>query len=492
MKTLLKYCFMALVLLVMGAQMNLQAEVRRHVVQPGQTLYSISKAYGVTVEAIQEANPTLEGVSLAAGMTLVIPEATTAPVPMPLVPEVVVPEGDGQAMQLPLTQWNMAGDHWNDGVLNLALIMPFNLHAESAAESNTQMRSVEFYQGALMAVDEMQQTGRRVVVQAYDLGTESIYSILANPELTQADLVIAPMQEEEVRPVAEWAETHATPVVSSFVFDESMLRQCSNLFQLNSPKAMLYQQLSDELTERFKDYTFVFLTDSVSGMKVDPYPSHLKQELSRRHIPYRELSYLSPTRLMACDSILGLKDENLMFVPVTPQPDAMRRMFSGLQHVKILREARLAEAQSNTNGGSRSINMPQIAILGYPEWTRQISEFINYYYELNVYMFTKVYANPLDPKLDEFYSTFKSWYGKEPMSNLVPKYGLLGYDVTRYFLQQLARNGRRLLEMGEEPTWDGMQNVFSFARSDGHGYYNRGFYLVHFTNESTIEKIVVQ
>lgn len=196
---------------------------------------------------------------------------------------------------------------------------------------------------------------------------------------------------------------------------------------------------------------------------------------------------------MACDSILGLKDENLMFVPVTPQPDAMRRMFSGLQHVKILREARLAEAQSNTtNAGSRSTTLPQIAILGYPEWTRQISEFINYYYELNVYMFTKVYANPLDPKLDEFYSTFKSWYGKEPMSNLVPKYGLLGYDVTRYFLQQLARNGRRLLEMGEEPTWDGMQNVFSFARSDGHGYYNRGFYLVHFTNESTIEKIVVQ
>ena len=49
-----------------------------HKVLPKQTLYSISKAYGVPADAIQKVNPSLtEG--LKAGMLLYIPQAATAP-----------------------------------------------------------------------------------------------------------------------------------------------------------------------------------------------------------------------------------------------------------------------------------------------------------------------------------------------------------------------------------------------------------------------------
>lgn len=475
-------------MLLMGVTMGLQADVRRHTVQPGQNLYRISKNYGVTVEAILKANPGITEENVPSGYTLIIPEATTAPVPMPLTP--VEDEHSKNGSSGFGFDWSSLGDsHWNDGVLNLAVILPFNLEGESVEENKVQMRNVEFYEGVLLAVDEMQERGRRLKVQTYDLSTQSLYSILYSQELQQADVVIAAGKEDEIRQVAVWSDGTGTPVVSPFDFNNSMLGMYEHLFQLNTPKSMLYSKLTEELMQRFSDYTFIFVSDSVGNRKVDPYPQELKQALSRRRIPYRELSYLSPERLMSCDSILGLKDENILFVPVTPQPEAMRRMFSGLQHVKILRDARYELAVSE--GRAPADGQPELAVLGYPEWVLNTQDFINYYYDLNVYMFTKFYANPFDPKLNTFYSTFKQWYGKEPMQ-LAPKYALLGYDVASTFLRSLLLNGVHLEQRMSDEMYDGLQTAMNFENGGGRGFYNRGFYLVHFTPESTIEKIVVR
>lgn len=504
MKILRKFCLAVVMFLGLCSLQNLTAEVRYHTVQPGQTLYSISRAYGVTVEAIKAVNPQIEGTSIPTGVKLIIPDSTTEPIDMPLVPEVVhgqisdEPRKDTATTSFRPTQdngsvrtlWDLSDvDHWTDGTLNMAVIMPFNLGAGTAAENKTQMRSVEFYEGVLMAVEEIQSRGRRVTIQAYDTGSESLYSILANPQLMMADVVIAPMEENELRQVADWGERMGTPVISPFNVSTGLIESYEHVFQVNVSKAMLYPQLTEDLLKRFEGYTFVFIADSVGNRKVDPYPALLKEALTEHNVPFRELSYLHPSRLMACDSILGLKEEPLVFVPVTPQAEAMRRMFSGLQHVKILRDARYQEAL--TKGNASPAGPPKLAMLGYPEWILNTSDFINYYYDLNVYMFSKVYANPFDPELKTFYSNFKKWYGKEPMS-LVPKYGILGYDVAKFFFEALSRYGEHIEERLDGQLSDGLQNVFCFDRSMGRGFFNRGFYLVHFTPESTVEKIVVE
>lgn len=491
-----KICLaIALLITLCGAQMA-EAQVRYHTVEPGQTLYRIAKYYGVTVTAILNANPSIEVSSVPTGTRLLIPEATQEPVAIPLTPDGALAPPVTSPSVTPARQseprssvWTLSGEsHWTDGTLNIAIILPFNLDAESTADMNTQMRSVEFYEGALMAVDEIQQKGRRVAVQAYDLATEPLYSILTKPELELADIVIAPTEDKDVRMVADWGERNGTPVVSPFGFNADMLSTHEHLIQVNTAKSLLYPRLTNQMLELFGGYTFIFLTDSVGGQKADPYPAQLKKSLRLQGIPYKELSYMSPSRLMACDSILGLKDENIVFVPVTPQKEAMRRMFSGLQHVKILREARYQEALSN---GVPNPVKPEMAMLGYPEWVQYMSDFIQYYYDLNVYMFSKLYANPFDPGLKDFYAAFRGWYGKEPMS-LTPKYGLLGYDVTLFFLQQLTKNGQHLEERLEDQTEVGLQNHFSFTHMQGRGFCNGGFYLVHFTPESTIEKINVK
>lgn len=55
--------------------------VVEHTVEKGNTLYSLSKQYGVSIEAIQEANPELQSTALSLGQILVIPssEETSQP-----------------------------------------------------------------------------------------------------------------------------------------------------------------------------------------------------------------------------------------------------------------------------------------------------------------------------------------------------------------------------------------------------------------------------
>lgn len=472
------------------------AQMRYHVVEPGQTLYRIAKKYGVTVQAILDANPKLEVSSIPTGTRLSIPEATLTPEDIPLTPEAAVTQQVQQSVihevdnQSQSSTWQLTGEsHWTDGMLNMAVILPFNLEATTTAGLNEQMRYVEFYEGALMAVDEIQNKGRRVAVQTYDLSTESLYSILARPEMQLADFVIGPKDEKDVRIVADWADRQGTPVISPFSFSADMLNSHEHLFQINPSKALLYPRLSSKMLELFGSYTFIFVSDSVVGKgKEDPYPAQLKRSLTLNGIPFKEISYLSPDRLMACDSILGLKDQDVVFVPVTPQKDAMRRMFSGLQHVKILREARYQEALVK---GVPNPVQSKMAILGYPEWIQYMGDFVDYYYDLNVYMFTKLYASPFDPGLKEFYAVFNHWYGKDPMP-LTPKYGLLGYDIAKYFLQSLTRNGQHLEERIADQDEDGLQTYFCFDQNLGRSFCNGGCYLVHFTPEATIEKIKVK
>ena len=504
MKKLRNICVAALLLLSLGATADALAE-SRHVVQPGQTLFRIAKKYGVSVDDILKANPGISVTSVPTGVTLIIPDATDVPiVDFPLTVEEeqnMMRHNQEHQMNLPQSPagsgssshdgWQLSSEsHWTDGILNLAVIMPFNLEANSPDANKTQMRSVEFYQGVLMAVDEMQESGRRVNVQAYDLGTSSLQGILSNPELQLADFVIAPIEESDVRQVAVWGDLYATPVVSPFGFNVGMISTYSHLFQINTSKSMLYSRLTDELLSRFANYTFIFVKDNMGGSKEDPYPAQLKQSLRVRNIAYHDLNYQSPETLMACDSILNLKEENILFVPVTPQPEAMRRMFSGLQHVKILRDGRYEEALAH--GNAPASGQPKMAILGYPEWMLNTDEFMNYYYDLNVYMFTKFYANPFDSKLTKFYSDFKQWYGKEPMQ-LAPKYALLGYDVAKAFLHALTLHGQNLEQrMPGENVADGLQTPLRFRRNDDGGFFNRAFYLVHFSSDRKVEKIVVE
>ncbi|HMP82471.1 MAG TPA: LysM peptidoglycan-binding domain-containing protein [Verrucomicrobiota bacterium] len=58
-----------------------QPAVNEHVIQKGDTFYSLAKKYAVTMKSIQDANPAVDPTKLKIGQKIVIPAPTTLPAP---------------------------------------------------------------------------------------------------------------------------------------------------------------------------------------------------------------------------------------------------------------------------------------------------------------------------------------------------------------------------------------------------------------------------
>lgn len=398
---------------------------------------------------------------------------------------------------------------------NVAIILPFNLNSNTLSQDKQQMRSVEFYQGALIAIERAQRGGRHINVQTYDVSTRPLEQILTDEELLKARVIIAPMDTLQVRQIALFGESHNIPVISPFSYSDDMTEEFPGLFQwntkLSSSKAQMYERLSESLVDFFHGYQIVFVRDSLFQTKIDPYPAHLRAKLDSMDVFYQEYTYNDPYSVVCMDSALNLFDKHVLYVLETPQKDALRRFFPSLKN-KLFLDANPAIAEyigatyasgaNSTTSVTVEESLPdslfadsvqlitenrKVAILGYPDWQLYTNDFMEFFYDLNVWMFTKFYTNPFDEEVQEFYDAFKYWYNRELMP-LYPKYGLLGYDVLTFALNKLEMHGTITGDEDDSPV-NTLQSALHFEKCGNGGYVNRGLYLVHFTPETTIEKI---
>ena len=82
----------------------------------------------------------------------------------------------------------------------------------------------EFYQGALLALEELKTSGISVKVDLFNTGKSAAETaeILQQPELQNANLIIGPVYDECFPPVAAFAAQHGIPVVSPLAVVESV------------------------------------------------------------------------------------------------------------------------------------------------------------------------------------------------------------------------------------------------------------------------------
>lgn len=378
-----------------------------------------------------------------------------------------------------------------DGADVISVILPFNLASENATEDKMQMRSVEFYEGLLIAVDEAQKHGQKIEVQTFDIGSLNLNNILNDEGLRRSGAIIAPMESDQIIRVAQFAEANDIPLVSPFKYCKELEQGYPHVIQLNTSKTTVYDRLSRELTSRFAGYTIVFVRDSLFASQPDAYPQMLKSQLDRNGQGYYSYVYNEPQSVASMDSVLNLDAKNVLYVLETPQRDALRRFFPSLKN-KLFLDANPVTAESDSTGMVTLSH--QIAILGYPEWQTYTSDFMDYFYDLNVWMFSQFYVNPFEEDVQQFQSDFKYWYSRELMA-LYPKYGVYGYDVARFLLAQLGSHysGKTFCDDYSNVHPKSLQTDINLVREKSDGcLQNRGLYLINFAPDATITKYEIR
>ncbi|MDR0427766.1 MAG: LysM peptidoglycan-binding domain-containing protein [Dysgonamonadaceae bacterium] len=429
-----------------------------HTIQPKETLYSVSKNYYMQGEDIIEANPGLSVATFTIGKIIRIPtnKVTTPP----------DEENETYNKLLTNTLLNQSKTGEEIRTVKVALLLPFRLNEGITPENAGNDRMVEYYEGFLLALEDLKKQGISVNLQVYDTGlkTDMIPSILEKETMKEVNLIIGGLTAEQIKSISRFAQSNNIPYVIPVTSNSEEPLNNFSVFQINTPQSYLYSKASDAFCNQYQHSNIVFYISDSDKNKLD-FIRLLQKDLTSRNISYQ---VITDNRYLSSEIRRSLDDsKNNVFVPSDDTAETFE-LLAALRTVK--------ETEPNTS----------LSLFGYPAWQAYASDVSADFSLLNTAFFSVYYANPTSPKVKAFYGRYARWYGRELIS-IYPKYGLLGYDTGMFFIQLLNRYGTAYAAHVNEMNYSGIQTDFHFERANNWGgFINTNLYFVEFNPDFTI------
>lgn len=431
-----------------------------HKVKRKETIYSISKEYGITEAELIEANPELKGKNkIKKGSFLCIPYPTTT-----------ANTGNAKPQTIP-TNNELFSENKKEAerisTIKAAVILPFLPDAASRSES---ARMVEYYEGFLMAVDSLKRSGTSIDLYTYNSGANvnSQNDILSKNEMKNMDIIFGPLQQQQIKPLADFAKKNDIRLVIPFTSKDNTVFRNPAIYQINTPQSYLYSEVYDHFVRQFPNANVIFIEANSKTKDKADFIKGLKDELRNRSIPMATLD--EDASVEALKSALKTGRENI-FIPTSG---------SNLVLIKCLPQLTLLVREN-----------PEFSIhmFGYPEWQTYTKDHLESFFELDTYFYSSFYTNDLFPAAKNFTRNYRRWYGKD-MDERYPKYGMLGFDTGYFFLKGLARYGSELENNLQRMDFAPIQTGFKFQRvNNWGGFVNKKVFFVRFTKNYELVKL---
>ena len=223
-----------------------------HKVKRKETVFSISREYGISEAELIAANPELKGENK-------IKKGTFLCIPYPKAQT----EQNIQSQAIPTDSELFRENRKKTerfSTIKAAVILPF-LDGVSKSESS---RMVEYYEGLLMAVDSLKRTGTSIDLYTYNSGPESasLNSILGKSEMKDMDIIFGPLYQQHIKPLAEFAKKQDTRLVIPFTSKDNTVFQNPAVYQINTPQSYLYSEVYDHFVRQFPNANVIFIEAS--------------------------------------------------------------------------------------------------------------------------------------------------------------------------------------------------------------------------------------
>lgn len=434
-----------------------------HKVERKETIFSISREYGITEEELIAANPELKNGKLKRGTFLFIPygrneqktqQTESKPIVQELTNEEIFSRFEDSKKEIK--------------TIKAAVLLPFM--AGTSANMEEQIRMVEYYEGFLMAVDSLKKEGVSVDLYTYDTkGKEAtLNNILARKEMKNMDIIFGPARSQDIDALATFADKNNIRLVIPFAPKVDQVFKNPHIYQVNTPQSYLYSEVYEHFNRKFSGCNVIFLNASNGDREKDEFIKGMKTGLKENGISYRDFTmtdnFYDITTVM--DTL-----KNNIFIPTSGKSTAL---------VKILPQ--LTQIRRERPGYSMNL-------FGYPEWQTYTNDYLASFYEIDTYFYSSFYTNNLFPAAVSFTHAYRRWYSKD-MANIYPKYGMLGYDTGYFFLKGLSKYGNKMEENLGSIHVTPIQTGFKFERvNNWGGFINRKVFFVHFSKDYELIKL---
>lgn len=424
-----------------------------HVVHQGETAESIAQRFDTKVKTLLELNGFDSRDSIREGLIIKVPKPKSG---------TALPQQPAQGQQ-PQEQTTPAVTEpeaevvedvrfralYPDTRAEVALMLP--LGTRERANQNY----VDFYQGFLLAADSLRLEGYESHIHLYNTAHDiaKVDQIIASEQLKSANLIIGPVYEDTLIPVARYAQKHSIPVVSPLA--NLTQSSYSNVFQM-SPRA---ESKFAKVANLFDgSHRIVVITSQTIDKDFD---AEVKQLLGEREYTTHHYVYEHPSVIEKRQKALAEGQE------AEPSPSDLsplldsteKTLFIILAGTEVETDRILAAlASANISLASRSIKAAPYRVFGNNKWNRYKNIDRSLFFSNNVVMLSTYLNDRNNEKIRKFSADYVSAFGVMPSL-----YSFRGYDAAMIFIRSLYdRIGSGLADVIYSP----LQTPYKFVQNE--------------------------
>lgn len=418
--------------------------LEQYIVKPSETVYSICKEKGISEQELLELNPELKD-GLKLGMFLRVPKIK-------------------KHETFSKSKMELATTVTSAQKKNLVLLLPFNISKiQNDTINSTEARlkkdkflnlTLDFYSGALMAIDSAKTLGLNVDIKIFDSqetkNSFSLAELISNNNLVQADAIIGPFYQSNVEKLAEWLKDSNTAIISPL--SKEYNKSYPNLYQSLPSEDKMRNTMFDFM--RSKQGNIVAIIDS---KKQSVYDYFAKNQ------PDVKIIGLSDTGTLIADSLMvRLSNTRPNYaVLVTEKTSMIINATNIMQRFKKDYQIQLAILEYNETLDFEEVKLSSLTNLNmmYPSITK--------------------------PNDSQTNTNFENSYKRK--NNIYPnQFAVRGFDVTFDALLRLSQE-RTFEETVQSVSTEYVENRFDYVPSES-GYSNNGVFVLYYDNDLTIKE----
>ena len=418
-------------------------EVYRYQVERGIGLYRVGVNFDVPQSEILRLNPQLRERGLHFGEVILLP--TKRPVIMQskakvletvVTETVVVPDTPSTSEDhfttktlsvASLVTDSLAADSLVPGtrrVVELAILLPFE--SRQTKRSTNAERMMEFYQGALLAIHDLQNDSILYRLRVYDSerSERRVAALCDSTDLDSVKAILGLVYPIQIERMATWCRQHQVPLLLPFS-DDLELENYPYVLQFNSTDEQEADSLCAWLRHRHAHCVAVEVRDEDLSASVRT----LRKQMRVRGIPCTAMG-LHDLMIDSVAYALDPERENVILL----HSDRYQLVRLAIPHIVKLQEE-----------GYR------IRLISHFSWTKE---------DLGVpVVYTSLFSS--NASLEAYDAQWRTYFSEEHVSE-APRYDLLGYDLMQALVAWL--NG--------EQTHTGLQSSIRWQQVRQGGYQN--------------------
>lgn len=429
-----------------------------HEVQPKETKYGIATKYGISVEQLEKQNPEIVE-SLPVGFQLLISGKASKTIDIPK-------KNSNSVSNVAFSKKAISNFVATKSVQKkkeLTLLLPFNI---SKIESDT-INSVasklktdkflnmtlDFYSGALVAIDSARTLGLNVNIKILDSQetktTSNVSNLFAQNNLENSDAIIGPFYQANIEKMAELVSKNNIPVLSPL--SKEIGKPYSNLYQSMPTNDAMKSAVFDYM--RSKNGNIVAVIDAKK--------TAVKQYISENQKGVR---------------FVGLNEKNTII------QDSLRKVFSkNKMNFVILDSQKTGMILTTTNALIALMADFQIQlVILEPNSTLDFEEIdLTRLTKLKL-LYPSITRENETPEALVFENAYKN------KNKIFPnQYATRGFDITFDTILRLSQD-KSFEETSNNSASEQIENKFDYFKT-ANGFVNRGVFILYYDVDLTIK-----